>query len=271
MKPMTRISVLGGGWLGQPLALALVQAGYLVQVSTASAERYAALVQAFGVEAVHRVKVFPDCLEGTWCSFLDADVLIINIPPLKGNPIQEQFAALLERVQASAVKRVLLVSSTGVYAATQDYATEAEGLLNTDHKLYRSEQFWQTSSIPTTVVRLAGLIGGQRHPGRFFQRRGTIPHPDAPVNLIHRDDAVALIQTIVEQEAWGAVYNGCADTHPIKGLFYPKAAKALGLPIPSLEAGGVGAHKIVSNDKMKALLGKPLVYPDLLALLDHWT
>lgn len=263
------IGLLGGGWLGEPLAQALQGQGHPVKVTTASAQRHADLSKTLDA---YRVQVAPDQVVGAIGAFLQGvEVLILNIPPLKGTPEVEQFAALQPLVAASTVRRVLFVSSTGVYRATQGVVTEDSGAEKTDHKLYRSEQVWrQTPSVQTTVLRLAGLIGGQRHPGRFFQRRGEIPAPDAPVNLIHRDDVLRLIQAILEQDCWGEVLNGCADAHPTKGVFYPKAAAMLGVSVPTLGTAGAGAYKIVSNEKAKGLLGIDLLHPDPLALLEDW-
>ena len=269
-SPSLQISVLGSGWLGLPLVQALRQAGHQVRCSTASSERQAALTQTLG-HGVYQVQVAPDQVTGDIGPLLEAQILIINVPPLKGQPTEEQFAALLPLVEAAAVERVLLVSSTGVYRSVQGVVTEAGGQENPDHKLYKSEQLWQGSTkVQTTVLRLAGLVGGKRHPGRFFQRRGIIPHPEAPVNLIHLDDCLAIIQAIIDQSAWGEVYNGCSDTHPTKGDFYPRAAQALGLPAPALGDGGTGVYKVVSNAKVKADLGLTLQHPDLMTLLDHW-
>lgn len=266
----TPIGILGGGWLGAPLARALQQQGYPIKISTASEMRYAALSQELDT---YQVQVAPDKVRGGIGSFLaDLTTLIINIPPLKGRPEVEQFATLQPLVAASSVQQVLLVSSIGVYRATQGIVTEDSGAEKKDHKLYRSEQLWQqTVGVETTILRLAGLIGGKRHPGRFFQRRGIIPMPKAPVNLIHRDDAVGVIQAIVEQHAWGEIFNGCADTHPTKGQFYTQAAQALGVPVPALGDGGEGTYKIISNEKAKRLLGFSLIHPDPLKILEHWS
>lgn len=266
----TSIGILGGGWLGAPLARALQEEGYPIKISTASETRYAILSQELDA---YQVQVTPDNVRGTIESFLaDLTTLVINIPPLKGVPEVEQFATLQPLVAASSVQQVLLVSSTGVYREIEGVVREDSGQEKKDHKLYQSEQLWQqTIGVETTILRLAGLIGGKRHPGRFFQRRGIIPAPEAPVNLIHRDDAVSLIQAIIEQRAWGQVFNGCADAHPTKGLFYTQAAQALGISIPALGDGGKGAHKIISNEKAKRLLGFSLSHPDPLKVLDNWS
>jgi hypothetical protein len=43
-----------------------------------------------------------------------------------------------------------------------------------------------------------------------------VQQPYAPVNLIHRDDCIGIINAIIEQNVWAEVFNGCADTHPFK-------------------------------------------------------
>ncbi|WP_460879252.1 hypothetical protein [Pontibacter rugosus] len=62
-----------------------------------------------------------------------------------------------------------------------------------------------------------------------------MPNGDAPVNLIHLDDCVAILQRIVEQGKWGKVYHASADGHPLRRDFYHAAALALGLAPPEFD------------------------------------
>lgn len=262
------ISILGGGWLGSPLAEALENKGFIIKVSTASKANYERLIEegknAFQVK-IQSARVTGNAVQ----SFLEADILIMNITPNRDELEQEQFASLLPLIEASSIQNVLFVSSTSVYPNVNRRVLEEEGIEIKDHHLYRSEQFLSHNThFETTVVRMAGLIGGKRHPGRFFQRTGRIKNANAPVNLIHRADCIQIILQIIEQDAWGTVFNACSDTHPLKKDFYPVAAKSIGLEAAKIEIGTDSDFKIVDNQKIKRQLQVKLNYPNLLELLE---
>lgn len=269
MTTPKRVSILGGGWLGAALSSYLEQKGYATQLSTASAERYELLKQDHA--RVVQLQVQSKQVTGDWDAFSQADVLIINIPPNRSQPNREQLASLLPLIAAAPIQQVLFISSTSVYPNLNRVVTEEEGVEQKEHILYKSEQaLQQAQGFETTVLRFAGLIGGDRHPGRFFQRSGIIKQSQAPVNLIHRVDCLQCIHQILAQEYWGHVVNACADSHPLKIEFYPKAAQTLGLSPAVAAPTEPLAYKIISNQKIKQDLGITFQEPDLMALLDHW-
>jgi nucleoside-diphosphate-sugar epimerase len=266
------ISILGGGWLGTPLAEALEKKDYIVKVSTASEENHKRLIEegknAFQIN-VRSGKVSGNAVQ----TFLKADILIINITPNRDELNQEQFASLLPLVEASSIQKVLFVSSTSVYPNVNRSVSEEEGVEIKTHHLYRNEQFLSDNAhFETTVVRMAGLIGGERHPGRFFRKTGLIKNGNAPVNLIHRVECINIMVQIIEQNGWGKTFNACADKHPLKKDFYPIAAKSIGLDVPTVVLGTDSAFKIINNQKIKKELQLELNYPDLLELIksNNW-
>jgi nucleoside-diphosphate-sugar epimerase len=113
------------------------------------------------------------------------------------------------------------------------------------------------------VIRFAGLIGPKRHPGRFFTMGKSVKDSDARINLIHLDDCIKLIQTIIEQQAWGEIFNGCADSHPTKKEYYINMATKLGYSAPECLTVEASATKIVCNEKIKNQLGYEFIHPDL--------
>lgn len=266
------ISILGGGWLGAPLAEALEKKGYNIKISTASEENHKRLLEMG--KSVYQVNVKSEQIIGTAVqAFLEADILIINITPNREELDKEQFASLLPLIETSTIQKVLFVSSTSVYPNVNRMVSEDEDIEIKTHHLYRSEQFLSSNKhFETTVVRMAGLIGGRRHPGRFFQRTGLIKNANAPVNLIHRVDCIKIIEQIIEQEVWGMTFNACSDTHPLKKDFYPIAARSIGLDAPKVVLETESAFKIVDNQKVKRVLQLDLTYPKIVELLekDNW-
>ncbi len=162
---------------------------------------------------------------------------------------------------------MLFISSSSVYQNLNREVSEDEGAEDPSHPLYQIETlFQQNPSFTTSIIRFSGLLGPARHPGRFFRGGKTVKQPDAPTNLIHLYDCIGLIETIIAQSAWGEVFNGCSDTHPIKREFYPLVAKAIDMPCPEFSTAQTLDYKIVSNNKIKQKLGYQLRHPDLLKL-----
>ena len=94
-----------------------------------------------------------------------------------------------------------------------------------------------------------------------------MPNAEAPVNLIHRDDCIGLIQAVITKNVWGEIINGSADLQPTRKEIYTKAAKNIGLTPPSFKKEATIAYKIISNSKSKKLLGYTYKHPDPLKLI----
>lgn len=259
------ISILGGGWLGKPLADFLESKGYLIKISTASKENYDRL-KKIGKNAF-QLMIQSDAVEGDATTFLEADILIINITPNRAELDKEQLASLIPLIATSTIQNVLFISSTSVYPNLNRIVFEEEAIET--HHLYQSEQaLLKHPGFETTVVRMAGLVGGERHPGQFFRKSGRIKNAQAPINLIHRVDCLEIIYQIIRQNCWGEIFNACSDNHPSKEHFYPIAAKAIGMDIPvCCQLTDSVSFKIVSSKKIKEQLGIVLQYPDLLQLV----
>ncbi len=187
--------------------------------------------------------------------------MIINIPSKNITG----FKALVNEIEKSAIEKVLFVSSTSVYDNLNQTIDESMGLESEDKPLSKIEALFRTSSkFKTTIVRFAGLIGYGRHPGRFFASGKIVKDPDGYVNLIHRDDCIAIIDQLVEQKIWGEVFNCCADSHPSKREFYTAAAQSIDMDIPQFANPGCSSFKIISNEKIKQYLNYRFLHADLM-------
>lgn len=147
--------------------------------------------------------------------------------------------------------------------------TEQSNDENADSVLLHIETLFRANpNFRTTILRLSGLVGYSRHPGNFFANGKLVQHADAPVNLIHQDDCIGIIDAIIEQDEWDQVFNGCADTHPTKRIFYSHARALLALPAPSFSAADTNEleFKIVSNTKVKQQLNYQFIYPDVMTI-----
>jgi len=254
-----RISILGMGWLGQPLAQQLKQAGYPLKLATRSTERFAQL------SAINpgNAQVDLDNLTNhdQIMYFLDTDILIINIT-YKNKHNYQQFIQFIEQ---SRIKHVLFVSSTSVYKNTQSIVTESTEFEDENSVVLQIENlFKKANNFKTTFVRMAGLVDARRHPARFFKSGKIVPQSAAPINLIHLDDCIGVITTIIQQNAWGDTFNACSTTHPNKREFYSYARGLADQEPPMFNDELALSYKIVSNDKVRQQLGYEFIHPDLM-------
>ncbi len=84
------------------------------------------------------------------------------------------------------------------------------------------------------ILRLAGLVGPGRHPGRFFAGK-TAPDGEHGVNLVHLEDVIGAITLLLQAPKGGHIYNICAPAHPARNVFYPQMARLLGWNLRSSE------------------------------------
>lgn len=266
MDAIKRIAIVGCGWLGTPLALSLVNKGYEVRGTRQQSEDLAEL-NRLGITAESLV-LSPElecpCPERV---FAGADLLLINIPPRRkqhdGRYHQAQIAALLEAARSYQIPHVLFISSTSVYGSDQgrvDEQTECVPTTDSGKTLVAIEQQLLAQYPGSSVLRFAGLIGPKRHPGRFLSGR-CVDGADSPVNLIHQQDCIRLIETLIERNIWGEIWNGCCDSHPSRAEFYRAAAAQLNLPAPQFSEKS-GPSKIINNQKIKQELSFSFKFPD---------
>lgn len=252
----SKISILGSGWLGHPLAQHFSAVGYQVNLSTRSPEKIQQLKQPSISPYLVDIDALRDC-----SAFLEADILIINITSKN----RVGFEQIIAQINQSPIKNVVFVSSSSVYQNLNREVTEDEGAENSESVLWQIEQlFRRQTCFQTTICRFSGLIDNRRHPGRFFREGKIVQQADAPVNLIHLDDCLGILDAIIAQRAWGEVFNGCADSHPTKRQFYSYARALLGESPPVFEQFQPLSFKIVSNTKVKNQLNYVLQHPDLM-------
>lgn len=266
---MKTVSILGCGWLGLPLAEYLLRKGYEVKGSTRTPEMLETL-EAAGIEAFY-ISLDPELSGGDGVDrFFESDILVVNFPPERRDDIVDfhtaQIRSLIARVEKSPVKNVIFVSSTSVYPELgrdvfEDEKTPPEKA--SGKALVIAERLLLTNpAFETAVIRFGGLIGYDRKPGRFISGRKGLTGGDSPVNLIHRDDCILIIERIVEKGIYGEIFNACADFHPKRRDYYTAQALKIGVPPPVFQDGGETGFKIVRSEKLKTLLGYEFKYPD---------
>ena len=267
---MTQISILGCGWLGLPLAKALLKNGFSVKGSTTSVDKLLVLknlgIQEFQIELSETKS------QGEVDSFLEnSKILIIDIPPKLRGISKENFVSkiknLIPFIEKSAVENVLFISSTSVYGEDNLAVTE-ETKLNPDtesgKQLVQTEQLLQNNpKFKTTILRFGGLIGDDRHPIHFLAGKTNLENPNAPINLIHQDDCIGIILEILRQNSWNETFNAVTPYHPSRKEYYTQKAKDLKLAPPAFNYENLILGKTILNSKVETILGYTFTKPSL--------
>lgn len=251
-----KISIIGLGWLGLPLAKALSEQGYAVKGTVTSEEKARQLTEEFPGVSILRLNA--DDIQISNVLIFDCDILLINIPPRRVPGIENiypaQIGQLLPYIHAAGIRQVLFVSSTSVYPEVNrevDENERSEPSKASGLACLRAEELLQIDqSFHTTILRFGGLIGPGRQPYRFMQYGVSNRGGNIPVNLIHLDDCLGIIQHIVEKELWGEVFNACCPEHPTRREFYTTAAKAAEVEIPLFTDEEDRSYKEVSCQKL---------------------
>ncbi|SMD34688.1 Nucleoside-diphosphate-sugar epimerase [Reichenbachiella faecimaris] len=251
---MQTISVLGCGWLGLPLGKHLAIAGYKIKGSTTRVDKLPQLESA-GIKPYH-FTLNPE-LEGRASNFFESNVLLINLPPRNRDALpdfhEKQLKAILSHIES---KHVIFISSTAVYPSNSREVKEADASADCFTRggipLLKMEQlFVNNPAFQSTVIRFGGLYGPDRHPGRFLAGKKNLAGANNPINMIHLEDCMGVIQTIIEKNIWGEVFNASAPSKETRQSFYEKAAIELGLETPSFSNEGSPFKKVTSEKLIK--------------------
>ena len=264
MSGNNKISILGIGWLGFPLAKKLIENDFDVKGSTTSESKLEVLktnnIQPFQIE------LSEDEIKGNIEAFLkDSEFLIIDIPPkLRSNPNEnfvEKIKLLVTKIEKSTVKKVLFVSSTSVYADSFPIAAIDENSIpNPDSEsgkqLFQTEELLLSNkNFQTTILRFAGLIGKNRHPIKFLAGKSNVENPDAPINLIHQEDCIGIISEILNQvKDDNIIFNAVSPQHPTRKAYYAQKAIENNLAIPEFDDSKESIGKLISSKKIEEVL-----------------
>lgn len=258
-KKKQNIAVIGCGWLGAPLAEEFLRDGHEVHGTSRDVRKLKSLIDN-GLNAHEVTESFSNA-QLEWLK--SCDVLVLNIPP---SNFKSAYAAKMCEIAKNIplTAQVIFVSSTSVYADKNETVTESTPTDGTNRSgpyvIEAEEALVNEFGERITIVRMAGLIGGTRHPAKFMAGK-SISGGLAPVNLIHLTDCIGILKSVIHQNYWGKVINACAPKHPEKKAYYTHFCKQLNLTPPTFEENK-GDFKIVSAEKVQNELNYKFVFED---------
>lgn len=219
---MRTVSILGLGYFGKPLGLALQKQGFQIKGSTRTEEK-ASELNALGLKAyLLNYPQFDNRL------IEEAEILVLNIPP---------FVNSLDWLKSFNLPKnvwTIFISST----------SQSEILLEQEAWVKDHFAKW-------TVVRFSGLYGEERHPGKSLSGKKNLKGQNWPVNLIHRDDCVEFIKIVIERKLQNSTYSLTADEHPTRKEFYTQYCLEKEIPLPEFDQEDQSHKTPVSNEEMR--------------------
>ena len=236
-----KIAVIGCGWLGLPLAKRLIDIGHEVHGSTTQDSR----LIIFSDSGIHGF-VYDGLAQSQLSEIVKTcDVAIINFPPSRSTDYAAQLTDLIS--QFSSEIKIIFTSSTGVYQDLDGPCTELSPVIAT-HPVFLAEEALRYSDRSYTILRLAGLISEDRHPVKYLSGKQNADGQKV-VNLVHREDVIAAINSILNQQVWDETFNVCFPEHPTRADYYIFQAEKRQLSLPTFTFSE-GSGKEIESTKL---------------------
>ena len=279
--------VVGCGYLGERVAQRWVDAGFPV-IATTRRETRAAELRERGITPA---LVDVTAAEPGWANlFADAGVPEtvfwgVGFDRTAGathrdvhvDGLRRLLDALVAARPVGSTPRVILSSSTGVWGdeggGMVDESTPTNPSREAGRVLIEAETLLAAHPAgPGTALRFAGLYGPDRLP-RIADLKAGLPiaaDPDSWLNLVHIDDAAAVVCTVADAASPRGLYV-VADGHPVRRRdWYGTLAKLTGSPEPHWDTADPrprGADKRVDPTLLCRDLGFRPAHPNPLAAL----
>ena len=239
---MSKIGIIGCGWLGKPLALHLIHK-HKVQC-------YSRKIQA---DTDVEYSVNPSFEHPFWTN----EIFIISIAT-KDNYLQT-LKDIVQNCPSGA--SIILMSSTSVY---KEFDTEVdEDIIITQAGLQKqAEDLLLGLRKKVLVLRLGGLMGDDRISGRW---KSISAFTDGPVNYIHQDDVINIIHKMIEADIDQGIFNLVSPEHPLRSEVHKINSLKFGFELGSFTGT---SQRIVTSDKLVKTLDYSFLYPDP---LEFWT
>ena len=238
--------IIGCGWLGQPLGVEIAKLGFTVFGGTRNAEKINELSQlginGFKIDFNEQeisLDLSSEQIETT-------SLVVFSIPPTGFSNYGESLLTIAQLFPDET--HIIFTSSTGVYKEVNEIVDE-NSALDENHAVTKAETLLlHNFKERLTILRLAGLIGENRHPVKYFLNKQDIPNGLAPVNLIQLTDVIQAFLTVIQEKKVNQIYNICSPQHPTRMDYYGEIAQQkFGVSLSFLAEGN---GKIIDGSKI---------------------
>ena len=261
------VIIFGCGYIGSELARVCLSKGWAVSAFTRNLQTGHNLEQ-MGAE-VHTGNLHSD---SWWKEISCCFDYVVNTVGAASPTVAGYEQSYLHGMQSilgwiekggGALQSLVFTSSSSVYPQTdgslvkEDSSTDGVSergqiLLAAERECLRGiPQF----SFSRKVIRFSGLYGPGRHLLVDKIRRGEPMGgcPDRYLNLLHRDDAVSSILSVLTSADGSEVFNACDGQHATRGQIAKWVAQRLGVQEPEFTGIGSdrGANRRVDPSRLK--------------------
>lgn len=239
---MKRVSILGTGWLGLPLALSL-RNEFEVKVSIRTNEKKKQLINKGLSPYLLNEKDTKDLDK-----LLDTDYLFINFPPSKFDDYLKFLGKIYAHEKISKIEKIIFISSTSIYPDEDGIFNENIKFNNPKSKIvFDIEEFIKDKT--DVIFRCAGLMGENRISGRYFAGK-LLDSGDVKVNYVHQEDVIEATKFAIKNTLKG-VYNLCSSKHPTREEIYLNNAEKYGFEKPVFKDKKEYANRIIDGSKIE--------------------
>lgn len=246
---MRKISVIGCGWLGLPLAKDLLLKNNIILGTTTTYDKIKILKDSGITPYLLSVNLYEkELIE----NLFNVDVIILNFPPSRID--FNSFYNFVNEIPKE-IKKIIFTSSISVYGEQFGKITEENELIaitENGKKLIQMENILlEKFSDKIVILRLGGLVGNGRHPVKYLAGKNNLKEGELNINLVHLEDCLNIISSFSENNLTG-IYNVCEDYHPTKKVFYTKAAEIFNLIPPEFidSINNSNQVRIISSEKL---------------------
>jgi nucleoside-diphosphate-sugar epimerase len=246
-----KLLILGCGWTGKITADLFLENNFEVWGTTTQKEKITEL-QENGIHPVLLDLFKEDETEKAFINLQSQtfDVVLISIPVKRNEDTQsciKKFENLAEILKKLTYKQIIYLSSIGVYEPINGIITE-HSTVKENGNLFLVQDYLMKNLPSLTVLRLGGLFGFGRIPGRYFSNK-TCTVGQEKANYVHGTDVARSILAIWKKGITKYIYNIVAPTHPLKKDIYTVMAKKYNFLPPSIYLDESLFQKEISSQK----------------------
>ncbi len=225
MTNIKSVGIVGCGWLGKPLAIALSN--------------------DFKVECFSREKTVEDS------SFWQSDTIVIAINT-KNNYLQtlQKIAKL-----TSASSNIILMSSISVYREFDKEVDESVAISKVGLQK-EAEELMLSLRDNVLILRLGGLMGDDRISGKW---KKISTFSDGEVNYIHLSDAIGITKKMIDESVESGIYNLVSPKHPLRSEVHKKNSEKFGFELGTFEGR---TNRVINSDAIQEKLSYSFIYPN---------
>ncbi|MDP5191394.1 NAD-dependent epimerase/dehydratase family protein [Rheinheimera baltica] len=237
-----KVVIVGYGWLGQQIAAKLAANGHQLYVTRRAHDALTHLPEQLTGVVLDLNQ--PLSLNGHLADVFADALVICAVPPGRQHKDNQYVSALQNLALLMDNARsigVVHLSSTGIYqglAGEVDETCEVNLALPQVRLLAEGERALFKQPVCITL-RLSGLMGLDRHPGRFVAGK-TLSEPNAAVNMVHANDVILALEHILGSDKMASgVFNLCSPLMVTRQRFYQQATSLLNTQVSFIADSGI--------------------------------